>query len=102
MWASKEEDGCGLEAQGNITAEGQVEYGGENISQLGGTCSESSPSDVVWSSLLGLISLWILCTWSDEMVGGGEGGWGPSVYASSLWCGWKSLSVELTVLVVVL
>lgn len=79
MWVSKGEDGCGLEAQGNVTAEGQVEYGGENVSQLGGTCSESPPSDFVWSSLLGFISLRISCTWSDEMVGGGEGDRGPSV-----------------------
>ena len=52
-------DGCGLEAGGNsAVTEGKVEDGGENISQLVGTCSESPPRDVVWSCCL---------------AGGGEG-----------------------------
>ena len=33
-------------------AVGQVEDGGENISQLVGACSESPPMDALWSSCL--------------------------------------------------
>ena len=54
-WAllGKGEDGFGLKAGGNdAVAEGKVEDGGENISQLVGAGSESPSRDVVWSSCL--------------------------------------------------
>ena len=49
----KGDDDCGLKAGGNdAVAEGKVEDGGKNISQLTGACSESPSRDVVWFSCL--------------------------------------------------
>jgi hypothetical protein len=59
-WAllGKGDDGCGLEAGGNCAmADGKVEDGCENISQLFGVCSESSPRDVVWLGCLARVDV---------------------------------------------
>ena len=52
------DDGCGLETGGNCAkADGKVEDGCENISQLVGACSESSPRDVIWSGCLARVDV---------------------------------------------
>lgn len=69
-------------------AEGQVEDGCENISQLVGTCSESPPRDVVWSGCLAGVDVPqdSVPSLMRRLVGGGGLG------AHSLWCGWRSRS----------
>lgn len=61
------DNGCGLEAHENSAlVEGKVKDGGENISQIVGTCFKGMPQDIVWSCCLtgvdlSLCFLYLVC-----------------------------------------